>query len=232
VTSRVLVVEDDPDIWRTLQILLERLAIDAVWAEDGTSGLQLYRSWRPDLVILDIGLPGVDGWGVLDRIRQHGETPVLLLTARGLDTDKARGFRSGADDYLTKPFGNDELVARVTALLRQHPENGPVLSHRRPVVDDGRLRLDLIEGEVTVGETPVSLTPVELRLLASLMRRAGEVVSPVELLDQAWRDPTGTGLAKVKSTVLSVRRKLAKRHVDDAIETVRGFGYRYRPHEN
>jgi DNA-binding response OmpR family regulator len=230
VSSRVLVVEDDPDIWRTLQILLERLSVDATWAEDGSQGLQLYRSWRPDLVILDIGLPGVDGWGVLDKIRQHGETPVLLLTARGLDADKARGFRTGADDYLTKPFGNAELVARVQTLLRRGPEEASH-SHRRPVVDDGRLRLDLIEGAVTVGDAPVPLTPVELRLLASLMRRPGEVVSPIELLDQAWRDPTGTGLAKVKSTVLSLRRKLARRNVDDAIETVRGFGYRYRPED-
>jgi DNA-binding response OmpR family regulator len=230
VTSRVLVVEDDPDIWRTLQILLERSMIEASWAGDGPSGLRLYQSWRPDLVVLDIGLPGVDGWDVLDRIRQHGDTPVLVLTARGLDLDKARGLRSGADGYLTKPFGNDELVARVQGLLRRGPEDGSAAETRHgPIYDDGHLRVDLIGGTATVDGVSLALTPIELRLLASLVRHPGEVMSPAQLLEQAWRDPTGTGLAKVKSTVLSLRRKLGDTDIDGTIETVRGFGYRYRP---
>ena len=117
--ARVLVVEDDNDIWRSLEIILRRAGYESRWAPDGIEGLRLVDGDRFDLVLLDISLPGVDGWGVLERIRHQGDTPVILLSARGLETDKVRGLRSGADDYLTKPFNKDELVARVATHLRR-----------------------------------------------------------------------------------------------------------------
>ncbi|HLG68604.1 MAG TPA: response regulator transcription factor [Acidimicrobiales bacterium] len=221
----ILVVEDDGDIWRSVEILLRRNGYRPVWAADGTEGLRLLRERSPDLVVLDVGLPKVDGWAVLERIRDHSDVPVILLTARGLETDKVRGLLGGADDYLTKPFSNDELVARVGALLRRSPPTGPVPS----VVDDGHVRMDLAHHRVEVGGRDVALTPSEFRLLAALVRHTGQVLSHGQLLELAWHDPTRTGPGRVKFTVLSLRRKLGWTDLATSpIETVRGFGYRYR----
>lgn len=223
--ARVLVVEDDGDIWRSVEVLLHRAGYQPLWAQDGDQGLQLLREQHPDLVVLDVGLPKVDGWAVLERIRDHSDIPVILLTARGLETDKVRGLLGGADDYLTKPFSNDELMARVGALLRRAPP-----APRPPsVYDDGRVRVDLMHHQVEVEGTQVPLTPSEFRLLAALVRHAGQVLSHGQLLELAWHDPTRTGPGRVKFTVLSLRRKLGWTDLATSpLETVRGFGYRYR----
>ena len=223
--ARILVVEDDVDIWRSLEILLRRNGYDPVWGADGTEGLQLLRERQPDLVVLDVGLPKVDGWAVLERIRDHSDIPVMLLTARGLETDKVRGLLGGADDYLTKPFSNDELMARIGALLRRSPPAPP----QPTVFDDGRVRVDLAGHRVEVAGEQVPLTPSEFRLLAALVRHAGQVLSHGQLLELAWHDPTRTGPGRVKFTVLSLRRKLGWTDLATSpLETVRGFGYRYR----
>jgi len=225
-SPRILIVEDDLDIWRSLQILLERAGYAVVPAADGLEGLQRFHETRPELVVLDVGLPQLDGWSVLERIRDVSDVPVMLLTARGLETDKARGLLSGADDYLTKPFSNAELVARVRALLRRTPgtTEGP------SVYEDGRLRLDFASHEVACDGSHVVLTPTEFRLLSVLVRQAGQVLSARQLLEQGWHDPSGIGTGRVKFTVLNVRRKLGWGEVASCpIETVRGFGYRYRP---
>jgi DNA-binding response OmpR family regulator len=224
--ARVLVVEDDQDIWRSLQILLERSGYRLRWAADGMSGLSQFGDYDPDLVVLDVGLPGLDGWSVLERIRHRSDVPVLVLTARGLESDKVRGLLSGADDYLTKPFSNDELVARVGALLRRARTTTPTT----PEFVDARLRIDFGDNRVHLGETEVALTPSEFRLLAALVRHSGQVLTNAQLLEQAWHDPSGIGPGRVKFTVLSLRRKLGWTDLDGCpIETVRGFGYRYRP---
>jgi len=226
VTARVLVVEDDVDIWRSLQILLQRAGYELLWAADGPDGLRSLREDHPDLVILDVGLPKLDGWAVLERIRDHSEIPVILLTARGLETDKVRGLLGGADDYLTKPFSNEELVARVAALLRR----SPVTRSEPSVFEDGAIRVDLARHTVEAAGQPVLLTPSEFRLLAALVRHPGQVLSHGQLLEQAWHDPTRTGPGRVKFTILSLRRKLGWTDLHDSpVETVRGFGYRYRP---
>ncbi|HMD46376.1 MAG TPA: response regulator transcription factor [Acidimicrobiales bacterium] len=225
-SPRILIVEDDLDIWRSLQILLERAGFAVVPAADGIEGLRRFHEERPGLVVLDVGLPGLDGWSVLERIRDVSDVPVMVLTARGLETDKARGLLSGADDYLTKPFSNAELVARVRALLRRSlpVSDGP------SVYDDGILRLDFAAHTVTCRQQVVELTPTEFRLLAVLARQAGQVLSARQLLEQGWHDPSGIGTGRVKFTVLNVRRKLGWSDVSSSpIETVRGFGYRYRP---
>lgn len=222
----VLIVEDDPDIWRSLQIILGRAGYRLGWATDGLEGLQQFNDLRPDLVVVDIGLPKVDGWVVLERIRQMSSVPVLLLTARGLETDKVRGLLGGADDYLTKPYSNDELVARIGRLLRRC-RPGPEAPR---VYDDGRLRIDFLEHSVEVEGRPVDLTPTEFRLLAVLVRHADEVLSVPRLLELSWSDISGSGRGRVKFSVLSLRRKLGWGDVASSpIETVRGFGYRYRP---
>jgi DNA-binding response OmpR family regulator len=224
--QRILVVEDDVDIWRSIEILLRRAGYSPYWAADGREGLQRFGTDEPHLVILDLGLPQVNGWAVLDRIRTVSRVPVLVLTARDLERDKVRGLLGGADDYLTKPFGNDELVARVGALLRRSPapDDAPA------VYDDGRIRIDFASLEVRVDGRAVDLTPTELRLLTALVRSPGRVMSPTQLLARGWNDSTGRSPGRVKFAVLGLRRKLGWDDLSTSpIESVRGFGYRYRP---
>ena len=224
--SRLLVVEDDPDIAMALRLLLTRAGHEVAHAKDGRTGLKDAYTGRPELVILDIGLPGLDGWQVLERLRDVSDVPVLLLTAHGQESDKVRGLRGGADDYLTKPFTNAELVARVEALLRRSA--GPA-SWADEVYDDGVLRIDPAARRTFVAGEEVRLTPTEFRLLNVLVRHAGAVLSPNQLLAQAWDDPTGIGPERVKFAVLRLRRKLGWSDPDESpIESVRGFGYRDR----
>jgi DNA-binding response OmpR family regulator len=149
-----------------------------------------------------------------------------MLTAHGQEADKVRGLRAGADDYLTKPFGKGEFVARVQALLRRQHAAGQFPD----AFDDGHVQVNFATHAVLVDGTRVELTPTEFRLLAALVRHRGQVLSPVKLLELAWSDPFGVGPDRVKYSVMRLRRKLGTRvGGDSAIEAVRGFGYRYRP---
>jgi DNA-binding response OmpR family regulator len=224
--SRLLVVEDDPDITTALRLLFGSAGYEVVHAGDGRAGLREAYAAHPDLVVLDVGLPEMDGWAVLERLRDISDVPVLVLTAHGKETDKVRGLRSGADDYLTKPFANAELLARVEALLRRASDN---TSWSNQLYDDGVLHLDPTQRRVYVNSKEVRLTPTEFRLLNALVRHAGAVLSANQLLTQAWDDPTGIGQERVKFAVLRLRRKLGWTDPDSSpIESVRGFGYRYR----
>jgi DNA-binding response OmpR family regulator len=223
---RVLVIEDDADIGLSITTVLSRNGFQVTTVSDGRQGLRTLHAAPPDLVVLDIGLPEMDGWTVLERIRDLSEVPVLILSARGMEADKVRGLRGGADDYLTKPFGNNEFVARVQALLRRKQQDTQALPD---VYDDGTVRVNFASHEVIVDGTPVGLTATEYRLLAALIRHRGQILSPVKLLDLAWSDPFGVGPDRVKYTVMRLRRKLgADTGADSPIEAVRGFGYRYR----
>jgi DNA-binding response OmpR family regulator len=148
-----------------------------------------------------------------------------MLTAHGQESDKVRGLHGGADDYLTKPFGNDELTARALALLRRRPSAAAGDAEAPEVFDDGVIEVNFAAREVSVSGEPVSLTPTEYRLLAALVRHQGQVLSAQTLLDLAWSDPLGIGPDRVKYTVMRLRRKLG---ASSPIEAVRGFGYRYR----
>ena len=224
--SRLLVVEDDADIALALSLLLQRAGHEVEHAKDGREGLRAIHDHRPDLLLLDIGLPGLDGWQVLERVRDISDLPILMLTAHGQESEKVRGLRGGADDYLTKPFTNAELVARVEALLRR---SGSAAAWADEVYDDGTLRIDPAARRAFVAGGEVRLTPTEFRLLNVLVRHAGAVLSPNQLLAQAWDDPTGIGQERVKFAVLRLRRKLGWSEPEDSpIESVRGFGYRYR----
>jgi DNA-binding response OmpR family regulator len=225
VSERVLVIEDDADIALGVRTVLDRSGFEVTMAAEGPEGLRVFHSERPDIVILDVGLPKMDGWTVLERIRELSGVPVLMLTSRGQEADKVRGLRGGADDYLTKPFGTAEFVARVQALLRRQraPDELP------EVFEDGHVRVNFVTHGVRVNGVPVELTPTEFRLLAALVRHPGQVLSPVKLLELAWSDPLGIGPDRVKYSVMRLRRKLgAQSSGDSAIEAVRGFGYRYR----
>jgi DNA-binding response OmpR family regulator len=221
----ILVVDDDPDIRELVKELLNRRGFDVMAARDGQEALKLFFDRRPDLVVLDVQMPVLDGWKTLERIRELSDVPVVMLTARASELEKTRGLRGGADDYVTKPFGRQELLARVDALLRR-------TGGREPEPDsysDGFLSIDFAQRSVTVGDEPVELTPLEFRLLTAFVRNPNQVLSHEQLLELAWRDENASR-DQVKLYVGYLRRKLSPESPDAApIETRRGFGYSYRP---
>ncbi|MGN6372948.1 MAG: response regulator transcription factor [Solirubrobacteraceae bacterium] len=223
---RVLVVEDDEDVRALVVELLERAGYRVRSAGDGRSGLRLFHELRPDLVVLDVSMPELDGFQTLERIRDLSDAPVLMLTAHNSELERVRGLKAGADDYLGKPFGRQELVARVEALLRRTRPRQE-LEER---YGDDFLEIDFSRRSVTAGGEQVSLTPLEFRLLGALVRHPDQVLSSEQLLEQAWGDAAGRSADQVKLYVSYLRRKLSGASGDAApIETVRGFGYRYRP---
>jgi len=224
--ARVLVVDDDDDIRGLLRTLLERAGAVVYDAPDGREGLREFHSRRPDLVILDISMPVMDGWQVLDRIRDMSDVPVLMLTARGDELERVRGLHAGADDYVTKPFGKQELVARVQALLRRVARGGR--TEEPDSYGDAFLSIDWGQHRVMVQEREVQLTPLEFRLLSTFVRNPRQVLSREQLLELVWGDAYGVGGDQVKLYIGYLRRKLSPDAPDEVpIETVRGFGYRY-----
>jgi DNA-binding response OmpR family regulator len=223
--ARVLVVDDEPDVRTVLRLVLERAGHEVQEAASGPEAVALIAAQEPDLVVLDVLMPRQDGWVTLARIRDRSDVPVLMLTARAAEADKVRGLGSGADDYLTKPFGNAELVARVGALLRRRRTPAEA-----PVYEDGRLRIDVRDRSVTADGRAVELPPTEWGLLTALVRHPGEFLPRRRLLELVWGDPLGVGPDRVKFSVLRLRRRLGW---DDTatspIEARRGAGYRYRP---
>jgi DNA-binding response OmpR family regulator len=218
-------VDDDADIRMLVCKLLERAGMRTVNAGDGEEGLRKFFRARPDLVVLDIAMPRMDGLKTLDRIRDLSDVPVLMLTAKDTELDKVRGLRSGADDYVTKPFGRQELVARVEALLRR-----PVSATENAleVVSDALVTIDFAQATATVNGRDISLTPLEFKLLAAFARHPDQVLSHSQLVDLVW-GPAGASRDQVKLYVGYLRRKLQDGPEVQPIETVRGFGYRYRP---
>ena len=222
----ILVVEDADDVREAVRITLERNGFGVAQAADGHTALREFHRLRPAAVVLDVGLPKLDGWEVLERIRVMSETPVLMLTALGTERDKIRGLDGGADDYLVKPFGTAELVARVRRLCRSRrgqPDETPTSSF-----DDGPLHIDFVGHLVRQDGRSVSLTPIEFNLLAVLTRHKGQVLSSDQLLERAWLDPSGVGTEKVKFAVRRLRKAMGWDKARGPIETVPGFGYCYR----
>ena len=219
----MLVVDDEADIRTLLRELLERAGHDVIEAPDGREGLRMFHTEQPDLVLLDVSMPGLDGWQTLERIRELSSVPVVMLTARTQEMDKVRGLRAGADDYVTKPFGRQELLARVDGQLRRRsdePETAKTYS-------DDFLTVDFAQRSVTVGREQVSLTPLEFRLLTAFVRHPNQVLSHNQLLELAWGGMRSGERDQVKLYVGYLRRKLGEHAAEPPIETVRGFGYRY-----
>jgi DNA-binding response OmpR family regulator len=223
-SSHVLVVDDDADICSLVCRLLERAGFQAAGAFNGEEGLKKLFSLQPSLVVLDVGMPGMDGIQILERIRDVSDVPVLMLTAKGGELDKVRGLRAGADDYVTKPFGRQELLARVEALLRRRTRADGAPG----IVSDPLVTIDFSQARVTADGKEVPLTPLEFRLLAAFVRHPNQVLSRDQLLELVW-GPSGASPAQVKLYVGYLRRKLEQTADASPIETVRGFGYRYRP---
>jgi len=223
--ASVLLVEDDSTIAMLVRLCLTGGGHEVTVVASGREALRTFHVSRPDLVILDIGLPGLDGLEILERVRDLSDVPVLMLTGRSQPSERALGLRAGADDYMGKPFDGEELVARVDALLRRSrsAEEPAVYEDDHLVVDHARHRV-LVNG----GEVPLS--PTEFGLITAFVRHPGQVLSVEQLLGQAWADGSSWGTDRVKFSVMRMRRKLGWPSDGGPLETVRGFGYRYRPH--
>jgi DNA-binding response OmpR family regulator len=224
--ARVLVIDDDDDIRGLVVELLQRAGLTVEQAPDGRAGLRAFHQSPADLVVLDVSMPELDGWETLERIRDLSDVPVIMLTARGAELERVRGLQAGADDYMVKPFGRQELVARVQALLRRARATGG--DDRQDSYADDRLTIDFAQRAVTYDGRDASLTPLEFKLLSAFVRHPRQVLSREQLLELVWGDAYGVSGDQVKLYVGYLRRKLDPDKPDEVpIETVRGFGYRY-----
>jgi two-component system, OmpR family, response regulator len=225
----VLLIEDEPRLAQLVARELEAAGYAVRHARDGATALRLFADAAPDLVLLDWMLPGMDGLEVLRRLRQGSAVPVLMLTARAEEVDRVVGLEVGADDYLTKPFGTRELVARVRALLRRQERLREVLAADRAEggapLRLGPLELDPDAHLARLDGQPLDLTRTEFGLLHLLMRNRGRAFSRAYLRDAVWGEPSLDGDRSVDNAVLRLRRKLGA--VGEQIETVWGVGYRF-----
>ena len=220
----ILVVDDEPEIIRLVRDYLEHSGFAVVTASDGPAALQMARTRRPDLVVLDLGLPGLDGLDVTRELRRNGTMPIVMLTARGDESDKLVGLELGADDYLTKPFSPKELVARVRAVLRRTES---AAHHAAVVRVGGDITLDADRMEVTVAGRRVELTSTEFELLMTMARQPGRVFTRAQLLDAIHGVAVDSYERAVDAHIKNIRRKIEPDpHAPRYLTTVFGVGYR------
>jgi len=219
----ILIVDDEPKIVQLARDYLERAGYAVITAGDGGAALAATRTARPDLIVLDLGLPGGDGLDVTRRVRRDSNVPIIMLTARGEESDKLVGLELGADDYMVKPFSPKELVARVRAVLRR-AEGGAGAAE---VIHAGDLVLDLPRMNLTVGDRPVELTATEFQLLATLARQPGRIFTRAQLLDAVHGVAFDSYERAIDAHIKNLRRKIeTDPHEPRHIQTVYGVGYR------
>ena len=224
--ARILVVDDEPDILNLLEYNLKRAGFQAILAKDGPEAIEAAKANRPDLVLLDIMLPDMEGTEVLRRLKSLDGTasiPIIMLTAKGEEVDKIVGFELGAEDYITKPFSPRELILRVKAVLKRTAERPEPVE---AAVTFNELSVDLSRHKVSVSGKPVELSSTEFRLLTELMQAKGRVLTRDNLLDRAWGHDCYVIPRTVDTHVRRLRSKLGT--AGDYIETVRGVGYRFK----
>jgi len=224
-SEKILVIDDEEPTAQLIGMLLERRGFEVIKAFRAEDGLRQAYRHQPDLVLLDIMMPDMDGWEVCKRLREMSEVPIVFLTARGEVKDVVRGLEMGADDYIVKPYDNDELVARVRAHLRRSPR--PDVSDEM-IFDGGDFRINFMNREVHVRDEIKHLTPKEFNLLGVLVRNAGRVVTRTELVTQAWGEEYADAIDSLKLYIHYLRQKLEKNpNQPDYILTSRGVGYRF-----
>jgi DNA-binding response OmpR family regulator len=220
--TKILLIDDDPTLLHLLGQYLHESGFNVVEAASGLIGLRLAYSEKPDLVLLDVMLPGMDGWEVCARLRELTDLPIIMLTAKTTEADKLRGFRLGVDDYVTKPFSFAELVARIQAVIGRAKSNRKETGY----IAHGEILLDLEKYQASLGGRTLVLTPTEFRLLETLVRRKGKVASDADLMREVWGDYRNDP-ALVRRYILILRKKLEPDPANPIwIRTVRGFGYR------
>ena len=225
---KVLVIEDDPGIIEVVSLCfqLRWSGTNVVSADNGNKGVELVETESPDVVILDIGLPDMDGYQVLREIRSFSDVPVLMLTVRGEDTDIAKGLELGADDYITKPFSHIELIARVQAVLRR-VQGLPVSEEERPFIS-GKLSIDFSRNEVILDGKLVKLTSTERKLLYYLIRNEGRILSHESLLTKIWGDTYVDARDLLRVHIQHLRQKLEdSAESPNIIVTEHGIGYKF-----
>jgi len=225
---RILVVDDEPDVVEVIELTfnLQWSGSEVIAAADGESALKLFQAEQPDVVVLDVGLPGMSGFEVCRRLRAISDVPILMLTVRGEEMERLKGLELGADDYIVKPFSPLELVARTRAVLRRSQAAPLAVSSR--IIVDGELTLDLDNREVILRGQSAKLTPTEGRILSQLVANAGRVVTQKMLLAKVWGWESDDDMLMLKVHIARLRQKLD----DDAhnpryIFTERGLGYRF-----
>ena len=224
---KVLVVDDDTRVRDALEIGITLQWKDAqvLTAGDGEAGLDVFFDHEPDIVLLDVTMPRMNGFEVLKAIRQVSDVPIIMLTARGEDVDQARGLELGADDYVAKPFSHLALMARMKAALRRAELPPPVQA--LPDFEAGDLAIHFQNHEVTIAGEPVKLTPVEYKLLYHLVRNAGHLLPHQALLDRVWGSDYDASPEYLKVFISRLRTKLRRPDGPEYIETERGRGYRF-----
>ena len=225
---KVVVIDDSPEIIEVVSLCfqLRWSGAELISASTGTEGLELVESEAPDIVILDIGLPDMEGFEVLREIRRFSQVPVIMLTVRKEDTDVARGLEMGADDYISKPFSHIELVARVQAVLRRI-QGTPVTSEERPFIS-GKISVDFARNDVTVNDKPVKLTTTESKLLHLLIRNEGRLVTHESLLTRIWGENYSDARDLLRVHIQHLRQKLGDSvETPTIIVTEHGMGYKF-----
>ncbi|GAB4484250.1 MAG: response regulator transcription factor [Anaerolineales bacterium] len=220
--TKILIIDDEPSILNLVSAYLKPEGYEVYTAADGPSGLKAAKAYKPDLVVLDLMLPGMDGLELLSRLRRESDVYVILLTARTEETDKIVGLSVGADDYVTKPFSPRELVARIKAALRRLKTGAG--SGGDEILSFKRVRIDVGARIVTVDDVPVELTAIEFDLLKALAENRGRVLTREQLLDKVWGGSYYGEMRVVDVHLGHVRQKLGD---DSLISTVRGVGYRF-----
>jgi two-component system KDP operon response regulator KdpE len=224
--TTILVVDDEPQIARTLRINLTARGYDVLVAHDGTSALRAATDRKPDLVVLDLGLPDIDGTTVIERLRRWSTTPIVVLSARTDATDKVHALDAGADDYITKPFGMDELLARLRAAIRRTTASGP--GGEESTVETATFSIDLAAKKVHRGDLSVHLTPTEWGILEILVRNKGKLIPRKQILRDVWGPEHQSQSHYLRVYLAQLRRKLEPdpahpRH----LITEPGLGYRF-----
>ena len=224
--AKILVIEDQQDLANLLQLGLQGAGYQVLWAGDGMEGLRLLWEQLPDLIILDVMLPRMNGWETCQRIRECSDTPIIMLTASGTEQDKVRGLTLGADDYLTKPFNMAELVARVMAALRR--SKYPVTKNEILQIDE-HLAVDQSRRQVFVDGQPVELSATEYKILGCFLDNAGRILTHQNLLTQVWGWEYAEQVDYVKVYISHLRKKIEKDSRQPRyILTERGLGYRFQ----
>lgn len=221
--KKILLIDDDQALLHLLGEFLKDDSFEVISALSGPAGLRLAYEQRPDLILLDVMLPGMDGWEVCARMREMSDVPIIMLTAKTTENDKLRGFRLGVDDYVTKPFSFAELVARIQAVLSRAKVSGSATGY----LIHGGVTLDTERFQAYFKGSELDLTPTEYRLLEALVRRKGKVATEVELVQEVWGQYRSDDTALVRRYILMLRKKLeTDPSKPEYVLTVRGFGYR------
>ena len=224
--ERILVVEDEPKLAELLRQHLTHAGYEADCLHDGNEVEAWVRAHSPDLILLDLMLPGKDGLDLCREIRSKSNVPIIMLTARVDETDRLLGLELGADDYVCKPYSPREVVARVKAVLRRGTNPTNMLTEAGQSLSFGAIQIDRSRFSCHVGETAVVLTPVEFRLLEALMQQAGQVLSRSRLMDVSYEDQRVVSDRTVDSHIKNLRKKLAEASDIDPIQSIYGVGYR------